>query len=379
MSDVPSPPLLSVILPVYNAMPWLPIALRDMLQQQLPDERALELLVAFDGGNDGSLPFLLALIAELGGTRASDEVFEVPLGAPVFNPALVQPLRASEASDHPTFSETVPDATLNVAEVASACRPEHRLRVLRYSDGANRGQGSAMSLAMAHSQASLYVAQMESDDVRGSATAFARMITALEAQPDWDGVSCNVELVGADRPGMEGYVAWQNSLATPQAMAAGRFIEIPALHQTALFRREAVEAVLAPTKGNYRDGPYRGGQDGGCSAVQSVAAAALDVPVDLWWWLAFFHAGKRCGKLGGQPLFGWRQVRPRPLYVCYYDGGRSWAPAWMYYPCDPAYLTASSTALSPPALSPPALSPPCRLPGLLPRLLLDTSSLSPTS
>ena len=34
---------------------------------------------------------------------------------------------------------------------------------------------------------------------------------------------------------------------------------------------------------------------------------ALDTPVDLWWWLAFFHAGKTCGKLDGTPLLGWRQ------------------------------------------------------------------------
>jgi hypothetical protein len=27
----------------------------------------------------------------------------------------------------------------------------------------------------------------------------------------------------------------------------------------------------------------------------------------MWWWLEFFHRGKVCGKLGGAPLFGWRQ------------------------------------------------------------------------
>ena len=47
------------------------------------------------------------------------------------------------------------------------------------------------------------------------------------------------------RPGMGEYVTWQNSLLSPEEMAAGRFIEIPALHQTAIFRRAAVEEVLA--------------------------------------------------------------------------------------------------------------------------------------
>ena len=57
----------------------------------------------------------------------------------------------------------------------------------------------------------------------------ARMIGRLEAEPEWDGVSCGVELVGWDRPGMAGYVGWQNGLLSPAQMAAARFVEIPAL------------------------------------------------------------------------------------------------------------------------------------------------------
>lgn len=54
--------------------------------------------------------------------------------------------------------------------------------------------------------------------------------------------------------------------------------------------------VLATAGGSYRDGPL--GEGPGDS---------LDVPVDYWWWLTFFALGKRCGKLPGEPLFGWRQ------------------------------------------------------------------------
>jgi hypothetical protein len=58
-------------------------------------------------------------------------------------------------------------------------------------------------------------------------------------------------------------------------MSAGRFIEIPALHQTGMFRAAAVRKV---TGGRYRDGPVRspgarqrghavaGGTRGGCGA-----------------------------------------------------------------------------------------------------------------
>jgi len=53
------------------------------------------------------------------------------------------------------------------------------------------------------------------------------------------------------------------------------------------------------------DETSKGGAAG--EAAGEAAGDELDTPVDLWWWLAFFHCGKRCGKLGGDALFGWRQ------------------------------------------------------------------------
>ena len=176
---------------------------------------------------------------------------------------------------------------------------------------------------------------MESDDERASPDAFATMLAQLAAHPEWDGVSCVVELVGWARPGMAEYVAWQNALLAPEQMAAERFIEIPALHQTAIFRRAAVDEVLAASDGRYRDGPA-GGAAPAAAATEAAAAAAaaggeesagatavpgglaarpgdeLDTPVDLWWWLSFFHCGKQCGKVAGPALFGWPEGEKRP-------------------------------------------------------------------
>ena len=113
----------------------------------------------------------------------------------------------------------------------------------------------------------------------------------------------------------------------------GRFVEIPALHQSAIFRRAAVEDVLAIWgcgRGGYRDGPLKPTSEGTLlapsltngaepdsnmgtalgladGAFSSLPGSSLDVPVDLWWWLGFFARGKKCGKLDGAPLFGWRQ------------------------------------------------------------------------
>eukprot|EP01050_Picozoa_sp_SAG11_P022081 SAG11_NODE_4077_length_2075_cov_3.279352_1_plen_263_part_00 len=226
-------PALSIVLPVYNAMPWVPITVRDMLKQVLPGGASLELLCAFDGGSDGSLTFLNELVALLGPSQASFEVCAPPPagtsaavaaagvdrtdsgngagvdraigtsatagqrdgpadaaaatdfssrppakrtraeepaaggGVPV-NPAMLQALRASEIEDHPSFKpEQAPaeQRQLSAAEVAAAARPEHRLRVLAYSDRINRGQGAAMSLALSRARAEL-IGQMESDDER---------------------------------------------------------------------------------------------------------------------------------------------------------------------------------------------------------------------
>ena len=73
-----SEPALSVVLPVYNAMPWLPIAVRDMLKQRLDDDSHLELVTVVDGATDGSLPFLLDLAAALGDSSAHTELCTPP-------------------------------------------------------------------------------------------------------------------------------------------------------------------------------------------------------------------------------------------------------------------------------------------------------------
>ena len=71
----------------------------------------------------------------------------------------------------------------------------------------------------------------------------------------------------------------------------------PALHQTGVFTRAAVDAVLRATGGCYRDGPAPPfAQDG-------AVGATLDVPVDLWWWLEFFARGLACGRVRSPPVW----------------------------------------------------------------------------
>ncbi len=151
-----------------------------------------------------------------------------------------------------------------------------------------------MSLALARSTAPL-IAQMEADDRRPNPRAFALMVAALRAN-GWDGCCSDARPFGATGR-MRAYCDWQNALTRPAELASHRFVEIPALHQTGVFTRAAVDAVLRATGGCYRDGPAPPfAQDG-------AVGPTLDVPVDLWWWLEFFAKGLACGRVRSPPVW----------------------------------------------------------------------------
>ena len=91
--------------------------------------------------------------------------------------------------------EKSPCEPLSADAVAQACATNNTLRVVKYRDGLNRGQGAAMSLALARSTAPL-IAQMEADDRRPNPRAFALMVAALRAN-GWDGCVSDARPFGA--------------------------------------------------------------------------------------------------------------------------------------------------------------------------------------
>ena len=294
-------------------MPYLTVCIRDVLRQEV--EGGLELICAWDGGDVDAWEFLVEVAQRCGRvevvdapTTSQSAAKDVPAWAPSQNPARSAEPRHDENEDHPAIEKS-PCELLSADAVAQACAANNALRVVKYRDGLNRGQGAAMSLALARSTAPL-IAQMEADDRRPNPRAFALMVDALRAN-GWDGCCSDARPFGATGR-MRAYCDWQNSLTRPAELASNRFVEIPALHQTGVFTRAAVDAVLNVTGGCYRDGPAPPfAQDG-------AVAAALDVPVDLWWWLEFFSQGRTCGRVRSPPatgeedlpetaLFGWRQ------------------------------------------------------------------------
>jgi len=155
-------------------------------------------------------------------------------------------------------------------------REEPRLVVV---DGPGRGLGAALDVGLARATAPL-VGHMEADD-RCPPDRFARLVPALEVDPALDAMTSRAGQIGTRSPGMARYLAWQNALLTHDAMANERFVEIPALHQTGVYRRQALLEV-----GGYAPrGPW---------------------PPDIDFWLRWFEHGRRVAKLP-RVLYRWRQ------------------------------------------------------------------------
>lgn len=324
-SPFDSEPEISILLPVYNAMPWLPRAVWSTLRQE---GVSVELIAVDDGCTDGSAEWLLecaALLAEVRGQpispvtrpRASDASLIADRRR--LNPALRLATRSltatnaaalhiegSTAGDSAAVALAASAATaiaekaagavgkveaMSPKEVAEACRGYSSTLIVLHSGG--RGQGAALDMAYEASRSSL-VGEVEADD-ESAPGRFLRLKRALGEQPALDGVASTTALIEAQnhrRPGMTRYVQWQNSLTTPEAMRDGRFVEIPALRQTVLFRRAALERMRLPNP---------------CGEGTQIYRDLADWPVDSDFWFRWYELGLVAGKLGPPALYLWRQ------------------------------------------------------------------------
>ncbi len=209
---------IDVLLPVRNARRTLPFALRDALGQRDVGVRVIAVVDVPAGGDDGSRALL-----------------------------------------------------------ADAARAERRLVVL---DGPGRGAGAALDVGLAAVTSPL-LAHMEADD-RCAPDRLARQLAALRADAGLHAVVCRAGQFGARTPGMRRYLDWQNALLRHEQLAAERLVEIPALHQTGLYRSDSVRAA-----GGYAPrGPW---------------------PADIDFWLRWFDdPARRVLKLP-RVLYRWRQ------------------------------------------------------------------------
>ncbi len=146
-------------------------------------------------------------------------------------------------------------------------------------DGPGAGPGPALDcalMAVGHP----HVALMEADD-RCPPDRLRRLFDHMELHPHLMGVVSRAGQIGARTPGMRRYLDWQNSLLSSTAMAAERFVEIPAMFQTGLYRPQALWAVggFAP-RGHW--------------------------PIDIAFWFRWFQLGMPVEKIP-RVLYQWRQ------------------------------------------------------------------------
>ena len=194
-SSAPAPPLVSVVLPAFNAVRTLEAALDSLFRQQPADDCTLppfEIIVVNDGSTDGSAALLDAC--------------------------------------------------------ASANAAQGRLRVVHLPHG---GIVAALNAGLAAARG-LFIARMDADD-----TAHPQRL-ALQAAHLWGNgdltLSASLAAFGGDRTSAYGFahfVDWQNSLLSPEDIRRNRFRDTPVCHPTTMFRREAIDRW-----GPYADGDF---------------------------------------------------------------------------------------------------------------------------
>lgn len=335
-------PEVSVLMPCRNAMPWLALAVGSVLLQR---SVRLELIAVDDSSVDGSGEFLDELAALLEEGRVGDGSDTDAAAASAAQRAVEAAIARAERGETP---ETDWDRTqweacdeckvLTAHGLAAAWRAQRaagvvdtRLVVRRVRAFGPSGQGRALNAALHAARAPL-VGEMESDDVRPLNTYAVLCEELLEGGSELDGVASCVGLCGWEREGMQRYARWQNGLVTNEEMERGRWLEIPAMRASGLYRAGALRSVLC----GYRDlwemdadvndreeRDARGNESSGlkrrrvvvdCAVPEGVDAyaAAAARPPEGWWpvdsdfWMRWFAAGLRIRKVT-QELYLWRQ------------------------------------------------------------------------
>jgi glycosyltransferase involved in cell wall biosynthesis len=164
-----------------------------------------------------------------------------------------------------------------------------RMRVLKASGhrGVVAAHGAGLKMATGE-----LIARMDADDW-SDPRRLLRQVEMLDSRPELGAVSCRVRLLDPLGDGMRRHVEWANSLTTPGQISAGRFIEAPMVHPSAVIRREWIDRV-----DGYRD---------------------MGWPEDYDLWLRLLDEGCRMAKVD-EELFHWqdrehRLTRQHPDYA----------------------------------------------------------------
>eukprot|EP00894_Picocystis_sp_ML_P005370 jgi/Pico_ML_1/55887/g1504.t1 len=195
----------AVLLPVYNAMPYLGDCVGDVLAQVGVD---VSLLAVDDASQDGSKAYLE---------------------------------RIAERQEHVHVDDSDESQARNKWEDGMEKKADMKHQDLP--------PGVEQVLAD-------YVGHMEADDLCPP-DRFLKLVQAMQEDPTLDAACSQIGLVGHITDGMTKYAQWQNGLLTHQQMMKARFLEIPALHQSGLYKKQVLEDISArcTTSANQKDPP----------------------------------------------------------------------------------------------------------------------------
>lgn len=235
MSDTPeSRPRVSVCLPCRNAARSLPAALDSLLAQTLSDFE----IVAVDDGS-------------------TDQTWDV------------------------------------LADYARRDGRDSRIRPIRQP---HLGVALAWNAAVEASRAG-YIARMDADDL-----CLPRRLEAQAALLDSDptlGLVSGLVRFGGDRAARQGYavhVDWLNTLTTPEAISASRFVDSPIANPSVMFRRELFERL----GGARPNTPAATNNVVGHATGHATGASSF--PEDYEQWLRWLEGGVRMGKVAEEIL-----------------------------------------------------------------------------
>lgn len=171
------------------------------------------------------------------------------------------------------------DASLQIAE--ELAKTDARVRLLNET---KPGVANAMNCGLSYASGEL-IARMDADDM-AHPERLAKQIDFLEQNRSIDFVGCEVKYVPhqENTAGFRRFVKWANSFHSSSEIEINRFIEIPIVNPTILFRRELYEK-------------YGGCFDG-------------DFPEDFEMQLRYLDAGAKMAKLP-EPLLEWHDYSTR--------------------------------------------------------------------
>jgi glycosyltransferase involved in cell wall biosynthesis len=146
------------------------------------------------------------------------------------------------------------------------------------------GVAHAMNCGLKNSRGQ-FVARMDADDI-SLLHRLEKQVKYLKANPGIGLVGCEVKYIAHEKntTGFKRFVNWVNSFHSPEEIGRNRFVEIPVVNPTILFRKEVYEKY------------------GGC--LQD------DFPEDYEMQLRYLEAGVKMAKLP-EPLLEWHDYSTR--------------------------------------------------------------------